>query len=510
MKKIHFIFTLSAIAVLAGCYGEKGNDRIVPIGQIEITGIEANYTVLSFEDNLVIRPTVQAEYPDADLEYTWFYYAGGISVDTRIDTIGRQKDLDYPVTMPEGTFNLVLSVRNKTSDYTVTKTTSVSSVTRFSRGFYLLKQTQDGNTDMDLHLEDGAVADNLLVKSLGAPLTGKPTRLGLMINYSFLDRQTGKPVGGNAIAPMSERDMRIMRISDMSLIYDHTEMFFGDQPDEAPYFACRGMLMTYYISSQGCYATRTMPEFGMFSMGKFGYVLTPTGAGPHAVQLAGFNGANGVFYFDPGQRSFLCGDMQGMLHTFSDDGKPATPNNIRDKCLFLGAYSNMAAGVYAFSIFEGTSAQRSLYIMRLMMGNYSNPVVEKRTLAAGSKFSTATMFAANGRDARLIYGVEQNKLYMYNVEDGSEIPCTLEGMGAGETITYMAHKYWVNTADAPYLFNCIVVATQKGNEYKVYMYDILGGQPHGIPVKTFSGTGTVVDMQYCSPKMAADDSNYKI
>ena len=70
--------------------------------------------------------------------------------------------------------------------------TTVSGVTKFSKGYYMLKETSDGNTEMDLHYIDGGMAENIITNVTGSPLQGKPKTLSYLNDFSYLNEETGE------------------------------------------------------------------------------------------------------------------------------------------------------------------------------------------------------------------------------------------------------------------------------------------------------------------------------
>ena len=75
--------------------------------------------------------------------------------------------------------------------------------------------------------------------------------------------------------------------------------------------------------------------------------------------------------------------------------------------------------------------------------------------------------------------IDGNKLYSYDLNGivaEKELP--LAGLAADETVTYIANRFLKANDSWDRLF----VGTQKGNTYKIYIYDVVGGEPVGQPV----------------------------
>ena len=509
MKKTIFLLAFAALAFLWGCNEDKGNYNYTPIDDIGISGIENKYSVLSFEETLRIAPTVETDIPEGELEYLWLCYNTSNAKVADIDTLARSRNLDFAMALAPGNYVLTYGVRDKRNDYTVYKNVALESITRFSRGFYVLKENAGGDTDMDLHIDMENKAEDLLERSLGAPLDGKPTRLGLNMGYSFIDKETNGLTDGQVLLPMSEKDVRTMRISDMSQIYDFEEMMFGGVgEDERPYFAVRGGWSAFLVTSKGVYSSATYYEMGQYSSGKFGLPTQPEGVSRFVVGTPSLYG--GLFYFDETNGRFISVDMNGYGHTFSNSSGPGLPqpNGIKHTCLALDLFYTGAVGTLPMAVFQDADdpARKLVYVMKVSMMNYANPIDKVIPLGPDVNSSKGVRFAFGAKNTRMLYSMTaDNKLYCYDIEGVRETPVTLAGIAGDEEVTYMAHKFWSGKQDTPNHFDYFVVATHKAGAYKVYMYEMNGGQPLGNPRVTLEGAGKVRDMQYVSPSAVMTD-----
>lgn len=181
MKEKVFILYIGMILLVGGCYDDKGNYDYTDIGDITITGIENSYTAIALAKKLEIKPTVTSKNPEDTFEYLWTvynpnYYDSYLTEAIKVDTIGREKDLSYEVNLQQGSYTLVYTVKNVNNNYTVYRKIPLTVSTQFNEGFYMLKETESGDTELDLCLNDDTHNDNLLAKSLGAPMSGAPTR----------------------------------------------------------------------------------------------------------------------------------------------------------------------------------------------------------------------------------------------------------------------------------------------------------------------------------------------
>jgi hypothetical protein len=92
----------------------------------------------------------------------------------------------------------------------------------------------------------------------------------------------------------------------------------------------------------------------------------------------------------------------------------------------------------------------------------------------------------------LIYCLHENKLWAYDIALKTERELALPAnIPAGANLAFLTDLY--NTPGST--FNYFVLGTQEGNDYTLYLYTILGGQPDEL-VYTFKGEGRVEKLRY--------------
>ena len=92
-----------------------------------------------------------------------------------------------------------------------------------------------------------------------------------------------------------------------------------------------------------------------------------------------------------------------------------------------------------------------------------------------------------------------------NSDDLGEQQLNLEGIPAGETLNYVSNQFWNSGFVSGNDFDYLVVGTQAGDTYHVYMYEMIGGVPSGEPVKTITGTGSVKSVRFLSSNFSEND-----
>ena len=160
-------------------------------------------------------------------------------------------------------------------------------------------------------------------------------------------------------------------------------------------------------------------------------------------------------------------------------------------------------------MFEDGNIAGKHYIYQLVLGiDPSNPIEKVTEVATSSKLNGANLFAVNELTAKVMYFVNDNQLYMYDLIQNTEELLRPTDMTTGEEITYISNRYWSGSDNADKNFDYLVFATHKDGKYKVYLYEILGGKPYGKPVRVLEGEGKVVKMHYVDPSMSMVSYDY--
>lgn len=517
MKKINIIFVILFSCIIAACFDDKGNYDYSEKPQITIEGLEELYSKVAFQDILRIDPEVTSNNPEDQLSYLWTTfppdYDSYEGIPLPADTIGREKVLEYPVNLKTGKYAIQLRVTNESNGYQVYANTILETRSDFSRGFYLLKDMGD-RTELDLHLPNNTVSANLLEKSLGEPLNEKAVSLGINFHYSFIGDESPDYQTTTTLNLCTENNMRVLDLNDMSVIYDHSSMFWGEEAVETPFYMTHCVYGVAYLSSKGCYFSMQAPAWGMMGAGKFGYpglVDGQNGEYSPNPNAAFCSYSMSLFFFDELKGRFLSNDFNGSVKSFSDLGQsnevlPYKPNGIPHKLKFFGR--DQVGGVATgYAIFEdkNTAGKHYLYKLGFKTNAYYNPIKDVVEINSSSKLNQASLIANNELTDRVIYFVTGNKLYLYNTENYSEVELSPSGFASDEEITYIGHRYWTqDSEDEEYKLNDLTIATYKDGKYKVYMYNILEGKPTGQPNRILTGEGKVLKVHYLSPRMDGD------
>lgn len=520
IRKILSILLTAAVAT--ACFEDKGNYNYHEIDRVTISGIDELYPKTAYVDVLTIEPEIRSVINASTYSFLWTIHkelttSWGDYSSIKTDTIGTERILNYPVNRKSGRYTVILRVTNNESGLETYHTTTLEVTTQFSRGFYLLKDKQ-GATDLDIHLPGGEVIGDVLELSLGSPILEKPISLGLNPVYSYVNEKAAYEVA-SVLTLCTEQDVRILKIEDMSVIYDHVSMFFGEVPSDRPAYASFNTFGMLYMSSEGCFFSMQAPEWGMYGAGKFGYPAIVDDNGPDmgcSPNGNALNAASSFFFFDEKNGRFLQCDFNGGMHIYSDlnasnQPMPYNPNGITYKLKYLGL-ERITTAHYGYAVFEDPTLPGKHYLYNIYLSgwDYSNPILSVTTVPSGSLLNQATIMATNELTVRVIYFVTGNKLYMYDCSTNSEELLNLSGTAADEEITFVKNLYWTYSKEqAEYRMDHLVVATYKAGHYKVYLYNMTGGKPNGAPVKLLEGDGgRIRQVQYISPRMDSSTDMY--
>ncbi len=153
MNRLYYILPFSVALSLAACVDDKGSNERMPINEVEIEGMEENYYKIAHSETLTIPVEVKGSISgkdDSQYNFEWFYCNGALSEDSHKHvTISKDKDLVYPLDMNPGTYKLYLRVTDKGTGMAYEKSTTLTLLSPFVRGFYLFGDKEDGTCGLD-------------------------------------------------------------------------------------------------------------------------------------------------------------------------------------------------------------------------------------------------------------------------------------------------------------------------------------------------------------------------
>ena len=499
MKKTILISLLATLLLgWSACTDDDSSMGYGLIDEINVEGIEGTMNVPSYQGvNLrdLIKPTVTTDVPEEQLSYAWYLYSndnGEGGYKDHLITSG--KEVDYEVNLPSGTYTLVFEITDTETGYAKIVEMTLLTATSFSNGFYVLKETPDGNTDLDMVSEDAMLQD-LISGVSGSPLQGKPYSLSFLYGGDYVDSETNEMETANMLFAMSENgEIKGYRTEDMFELFNNDNMFYsGVMPaSERPAALVAGGLCNFYLSNTG---TRAYMAGG--NTGMFGYPIGPGASKFAQTALATY----GLIYWSDNAHGLYSADANNIeaLPVNPADGVDAFPNDL--VCL-SSSMSVTEDGLGWFLCEQPSTGDR--YLLKMDLTSYSLEISEVVKLAPSSHLARSTMQSGNGYTASYIYCIDDGKAWAYSLATGDELEVPLPGIPEGETVNYISNQwlYFGSSIGTDYNIDHLIVGTQTGDTYKLYFYQkeqLNGGMPINAPVKTAAGIGKVKTIRYVTP-----------
>jgi len=493
---------------MSSCFEDDTTLGTVKVGDIEIGELDDESVMLFVGKHVQRTPEVKHGYPEDEMSYAWYLLsekeAAGHNY-REAKRVANTKELDLAVDDHEwnlmpGQYTLVFEAKAANS-YTQTATMTLTASTEFSEGFYILKETADGNSALDL-ITAGQYFPNLTT------LPGKPLNLAVIYDHGHIN-ENDELEQSDMVHVFTERDYRAFRTTDMQESFNRETLKFEPvEEDELPY----GMTTT--ASGNICFSNKGYYEFESGqNTGQLG--LTAADGDVKGVQALVAGSYYGCLVFWDNRTKMLCTTAEDIAAC----PPPAGFENADWEYLASGTSCAASADVAWFLCEDKNSGKRLLFQMKAEQAfpgywffgaNISEPTV--RIVEADQHLAKSQVMTGVGLGTAGIYVVDGGKIYLYNLESGEEIPVPLEGM-EGE-ITYISNNF-LNLVDVtgeqmPGCFNYLLVATRNGEGYNLYIFDeLVSGIPsQTTPTDVKTGeNGVVKHVRYCSNMVSADSWN---
>ena len=514
--KVKYIIWIICVCMLASCFEDEGNYSYKDVEEITIKNLEESYTINSYNGEVLsIQPVIETSY--SDLEYEWWFWIPDKEdsnttmqddVPYEAELISTDKDLAYEINCEVGRYTLLLKVRTKSNGYFSQASTRVDVQTMFTRGFYILKETAEGHAELDLYDRNGELRPDLLKNQSNRVLTGKPRFLSMVQSNGMID-ETGKyQIVRTACVTTEDNEVAFYDTNDLQVVHDEKDVVDGGIPEGAqPYMAFSYGMSNFFLWSGGVhlvYIADMMNTSGVFSIAS-----STTGASTFA---AGLDEQN-LFYWNEQEQRIDLGNSYNWgppAQGYDDNGFVTTGM----KCLGCGP-SRFENKVYW--VLEDVDGKRYVYESALptegeVVEGAKKGVWRTRTrveIPSGSKLGQAVEYATDEWDSNTLYFVYDNKIYRYGLTTFTENsnPLSLEGISTGETITYLSYQFSEYSTDQENNFKHLIVGTQQGDTYKLYMYNLVAGEPREL-VRTVEGKGKLKMCCYISPLNFYNNDTY--
>ena len=486
---------LFTILMLSSCYSDDSTIATELIPDIAISGLsEEGYSIISYADNyLDITADVSTDYPESELNYRWYlidkmaeYAVGDEEHPYQWEAIGEGRTLHYNVRLAPGEYEVVVEVK-AANDYTVYRKAKLNVTTPFSEGFYILKETAGGNTELDLcNPATGLHMEDCLTAVHGQPLAGIPEALSTTISQGYINDVTNTMASSNIVTVTTkDREICVMRTSDLKVIMNNDNILFTKfEDDEIPYSIVQCMWCNILITNKGV-RSQYQSSLDKGESGRFGITN-----GIHTGrQVAYERNSSCIFLWDPDTKNVVCCDYNGTARHGSKEENNLSTMSSYD-CLQIGHCNANGNVVYVLQ------QQRTgmVWVMTITANFSSGWQMQqlKPIKAYAPHVSQSPVFSVCAAEATLLYGIDDNKLWGYDFVNNVEKELKPEGMAEDETITYVSDQYVGGNSTNNYL----IIGTEKEGHYTLRFYKNFGGQPDGKPVFSMTGIGHVRGVRY--------------
>lgn len=495
------VASIAVVATMLSCTSDDSSYGIDNTN-ITISGIDNKYVVTSFAGQyLEINPQIKSSFPEDDLEYQWSYYDPSVKTagnTERAKVVSNDKNLKYEMNLLDGTYKFYLTVTSKSTGYgQQSEMFSVTAASALSKGLFILKEDASGNTDVDLYsTTENRVIENLLKEKTGATLKGKPRSLDVIPNLCYINPDGSGNSSGTCISITTDDDHAAWyRVLDMTKVMDETCCTYdGYVAGRRPYRTVYSTYSGHYLSSSSVFTAYLSTV--MLSIGKFATV-GDNGSSTHVIR----DKSNTYFIiWNETAKRFSEVDYNGSYYPVKNiDG---TTGGSYDNLECLSSGMCLAGGETGYFIMQDKTnpAKRWIYFLQFDPGTRMASVENVKEIESGCHLANSNVFAVNCQQASVIYCIDNNRLYAYDLNGlVAEKELALAGIPSGENVTYIANRFF-NGAEA---WDRLFVGTQNGDNYKIYIYNVVGGEPVGQPVMTIEGKGKLRKVDYADPEITS-------
>lgn len=483
-----YIIAAGLLSILAfGCKKDNSTAGDLPMPAFAMSGLQDNYAAFTHRDTLRIHPTVEDE---SRYDYYWTAYTTNFVQGTgkvpKADTLGKTKDLDYPVLLNPGQYILVFNIKDKKTAVTKLINVNMSITTLNMNGWYLLKD--DGvKTDFDFISKDGRIDNWIAFYNNGKSLDGKAVKA--VFTPSFKTSLTTTDIY-SAFTVLSEKDAAIYRIDNGTMALSFDSMFFSKPAVRKPQnvFQSSNTANLGLINDNKAYA---LNKGALFTDMPPTYKVSPIAA----------VGAMDVG-FDEDTKSIFC--FNGAF--FSPLGTNGTElKNMNADLIWINSYAGLRG--FAMALFRQPTGDGVLVKINVQYGylaGFTSPLVAaKDTLPSTHGLMTATVRGGN-YDADYIYYANGNKIWLTDIATLQEsLQVTLP---AGETVTCIQHIKYPQPiyATTPVTTDVLAIASYANGHYKVWLHKISStGTITALPQPNFEGDGRVSNITYVEQGMGS-------
>lgn len=258
----HIIYIAMMAVAFCACVEDKGSYENIPINEVEITGIEEEYTALSKIDVINISTQISGSIrgnDDSDYEYLWTVTSAS-ALDKLRERISTEKDLSYKVDLTPGSYYLYFEVYDKKTELKWQMRTSLNVTGSTTTGFLLLGDKEDGTVGLDMIAmpagRDTTVAENVFENTEG--LIGAENLIFAGSRYAhqtlWMDTKSGSYALTNGSYFKILEDINLDNMFFSAISIKHPVRIKDMFPHQGPGGRHRSGMYRGYITEDGIFA----------------------------------------------------------------------------------------------------------------------------------------------------------------------------------------------------------------------------------------------------------------
>lgn len=505
MKYIYYLLiVLMAGLLFSACYDKDNTIHRLP--DLEIGNV-INGSVKTGEIiNVAPKCTMAGE--EVECTYNWYCYHGAVS-----ELISEDAHLAWRVDTT-GSVTLQVEATHVETGIQAVQTFYYTVVPRINNGWLILKETADGNTDMDVSLiqTDGVefAADQLSL-ALGEPMRGKPVSLLYTDNYQWYDPETGSTLKNQqCLVPVSEKEMLMYRVNDENVLARTEDLFY-----EVPDFTS-GNIEAFM---QLAYSASLIYDGKVYLRSNVAFMPALLGDYHLAPYLVCYGYSNPMLVYDELSTSFGIIQASNNMSTtmeikyFTDayresDNLRVSPNGLNADLIYLGQTDgsvdpeSLTNNGTAYALMQKKDDAENLLLYGLNSREWYSaaygPIRFARMIPVSrcEAFASADFYTMHQTN-NLIYFVKDNRLSYYDIDNDEFVMDVYTFDGEVTYCKYIGNNYDYNDSSwNPPLydnrFNRLVVATSSGTSYTIHSFDWSVNKGLTIlPDQTIRGEGKV-------------------
>ncbi len=468
---------------------------------------------------------------DSTLTGKNFSYQWTLSGDKGSKVISEERNLSYQLDSI-GSLYLYYQIKDLDTDVIQVFSAEVNVESVTNQGWYVLKQTAEGNTDIDgFYLASETPDYNVVADKTGASLNGAPVSFSFSPSYKWKETEdTTAYSTASTLMAFSKNDGIAFNVGTASVLSSFEDMFYMNSGTE------NLNVLSALISYDRVLITT---DQGAFTMNNGNPAFFPAVEGDYRVDdflTIGSYGSTLAFdnenkrFFMFAEAGYYTSDTIGFFKDeygeFNNDVEVSV-NNMNGEPVFMGNTvkgSDYSTTTYAYCLFKEDNVDDALMLYGLdydkfvkgyyyyypdpndytnytmvRCGQYS-PVNFQKSMGKAEypMLNTADHFAMNKAN-NILYFAKDNKIGLYNIDSETYNESFISDVPSDEEVTFMKYiKCDYGSTDED--FYGLVVATyiSATDTYKIYNYQLDGLSTVTLQDDIKTGTGKVSKVMYVS------------